>query len=224
MEEQSQSFDIYTAYENLKQEFEQLKQSQNTLSNPSNVSQHQSQPFQPQIIQQVEPYYEPKISLPEKFDGSRHTYRGFINQIRLIIKTHSRRYVTTSDKIGLVGTLLKGPALAWFAPLLEKESSLLNDFEKFIKNLEETFGDADKERTAATKIRTLKQGFRPASTYASEFRQLAGDLSWDDEALIDQFRYGLQDDVKDLLLTMEDPDNLNEAIMQAVKCDNCLFE
>ena len=79
MEEQSQFFDIYTAYENLKQEFEQLKQSQNTLSNPSNVSQHQSQPFQPQIIQQVEPYYEPKISLPEKFDGSRHTYRGFIN-------------------------------------------------------------------------------------------------------------------------------------------------
>jgi hypothetical protein len=172
----------------------------------------------------VEPYYEPKISLPEKFDGSRHTYRGFINQIRLIIKTHSRRYVTTSDKIGLVGTLLKEPALAWFVPLLEEESSLLNDFEKFIKNLEETFGDADKERTAATKIRTLKQGFRPASTYASEFCQLAGDLPWDDEALIDQFHYGLQDDVKDLLLTMEDPDDLNEAIMQAVKCNNRLFE
>ena len=123
-----------------------------------------------------------------------------------------------------MGTLPKGPALAWFASLLEKESSLLNDFEKFIKNLEETFGDANKERTAATKIHTLKQEFRPASTYASEFHQLAGDLPWDDEALIDQFHYGLQDDVKDLLLTMEDPDDLNEAITQAVKCDNRLFE
>ena len=224
MAEQNQSFDIYAAYESVKQELEQLKQTQKTLLNPSNVSQHQSQPSQPQIIQQVEPYYEPKISLPEKFDGSRHTYRGFINQIRLIIKTHSRRYVITSDKIGLVETLLKGPALAWFAPLLEDESSLLEDFEKFIKNLEETFGDADKERTAATKIRTLRQGFRPVSTYVSEFRQLASDLSWDNEALIDQFHYGLQDDVKDLLLTMEDPDDLNKAITSAVKCDNCLFE
>ena len=32
---------------------------------------------------------EPKISLPAKFDGSRAHFRGFINQVRLVIQMHS---------------------------------------------------------------------------------------------------------------------------------------
>jgi hypothetical protein len=39
-----------------------------------------------------------------------------------------------------------------------------------------------------------------------------------------QFHWGLRDDVKDLLLFLPDPRTLNEAISQAVKCDNRLFQ
>jgi hypothetical protein len=39
-----------------------------------------------------------------------------------------------------------------------------------------------------------------------------------------QFHWGLRDDVKDLLLSMRDPQTLNEAISQAVKYDNWLFQ
>jgi hypothetical protein len=39
-----------------------------------------------------------------------------------------------------------------------------------------------------------------------------------------QFHWGLQDDVKDLLLSMPDPQTLNEAISQAVKYANRLFQ
>ena len=42
---------------------------------------------------------------------------------------------------------------------------------------------------------------------------------------MEQFRYGLQNDVKDLLLTFpEEPKSLTEAISRAVRCDNQLFE
>ena len=42
---------------------------------------------------------------------------------------------------------------------------------------------------------------------------------------MDQFRQGLRNDVKNLLLTFpEDPKSLTEAISRAVRCDNCLFE
>jgi hypothetical protein len=37
-------------------------------------------------------------------------------------------------------------------------------------------------------------------------------------------RYGLRDDVKDLLLKMEDSDSLAEIIKLAIHCDNYLFE
>lgn len=172
----------------------------------------------------VQQQKEPRISLPDKFDGTRSKFRGFINQIRLITVLQPERYPTEESRVGLIGTLLTGQALSWFAPLFEKGSSILNNFETFLEAFAEAFGEHDKARWATTKIRSLRQGARSTSIYASDFRQLACDINWDEEALISQFYWGLRDDVKDLLLTLPDPQTLNEAISQAVKCDNRLFQ
>ena len=40
--------------------------------------------------------------------------------------------------------------------------------------------------------------------YALDFRQLACDINWDEEALMSQFYWGLKDDVKDLILSIPD--------------------
>ena len=168
---------------------------------------------------------EPKISLPTKFDGTRSQFRGFLNQVRLIIHMHPNRYPTDTTRVGLVGTLLTGTALAWFAPLLEKKSPILENFDTFINEFQASFGDTDSVRTAINKIRRLRQGDRPASAYAADFRLLACDIPWDEAALMDLFRHGLRNDVKDLLLTFHDePKSLTEAISRAVRCDNRLFE
>ncbi|KAH9576449.1 hypothetical protein CY35_01G162000, partial [Sphagnum magellanicum] len=53
---------------------------------------------------------------------------------------------------------------------------------------------------------------------------LACDVNWGEVALIYQFCYGLHDDVKDLLLTLADLSSFSEAITQAIRCDNRLFE
>jgi hypothetical protein len=89
---------------------------------------------------------------------------------------------------------------------------------------EAVFGDSDKARTLTNKLRRLQQGTRSAIVYALEFKQLAYDVNWGEAALIDQFLCGLRDDVQDLLLTLADPSSFNEAITQAIRCDNCLFE
>lgn len=179
------------------------------------------------IVQQVplvQPQKEPRVSLPDKFDGTRSKFRGFVNQIRLITVLQPQRYPTEESRVGLVGTLLTGQALSWFAPLFEKRSPILNNFETFLEAFAEAFGEHDKARWATTKIRALRQGTRSASVYASDFRQLVCDINWGEEALMSQFHWGLRDDVKDLLLFLPDPRTLNEAISQAVKCDNRLFQ
>jgi hypothetical protein len=89
---------------------------------------------------------------------------------------------------------------------------------------EAVFGDSDKAMTSANKLRRLQQGTHSAIVYASKFRQLTCDVNWGEAALIDQFRYGLRDDVQDLLLTFADPSSFSEVITQAIRCDNCLFE
>ena len=79
-------------------------------------------------------------------------FRGFLNQVRLVIQMHPSRYPNDVSRVGLVGMLLRGSALAWFAPLLEKESPLLNNFEEFLNAFKASFGDTDSIRTSINKI------------------------------------------------------------------------
>jgi hypothetical protein len=142
----------------------------------------------------------------------------------LITFLQPERYPTDESRVGLVRTLLIGQALSWFVPLFEKRSPILNNFEIFLEAFAEAFGEHDNTRRATTKIRSLRQGSRSASVYAFDFRQLACDINWGEEALISQFHWGLRDDVKGLLLNLPDPQTLDEAISQAIKCDNRLFQ
>ena len=59
--------------------------------------------------------------------------------------------------IALIGTLLSGTTLAWFSPLLEKYSPLLNDFEGFIEEFTACFGEVHKRKIADFEIKTLSQ-------------------------------------------------------------------
>jgi hypothetical protein len=47
---------------------------------------------------------------------------------------------------------MSSKALALFAPLLEHQSPLLNNFETFLEKLNATFGDLDKECMSSIKI------------------------------------------------------------------------
>ena len=105
---------------------------------------------------------------------------------------HPSRHPTDASRINLIGTLLSGSALAWFTPLLEKQSPLRNNFEDLISEFKACFGDTDNIRTTINKIRRLRQGDRPASAYMADFRLLALDIPSDDHALMEQFRYGLR--------------------------------
>ena len=40
---------------------------------------------------------EPKIGLPAKFDGTRSQFRGFLNQVCLVIQMHPSRYPTDAS-------------------------------------------------------------------------------------------------------------------------------
>ena len=55
---------------------------------------------------------EPRVSLPDKFDGTRAKFCGFVNQIRLVIVQQHKRYPTEESRVGLVGTLLTEQALS----------------------------------------------------------------------------------------------------------------
>jgi len=208
---------ILAALQHLQQENAVLRDSVTRLQN-------QPPPLAPVLPALAMVTLEPKISLLEKFDGTRVKFRGFVSQVRLIMQLHPRRYFDDTTRVGFIGTLLAGTTATWFAPILETSSPLLQDFNAFMVEFEAMFGDSDKARTSANKLRHLQQRTRSAIVYALKFRQLAYDINWGEDALINQFRCGLRDDVQDLLLTLADPSSFNEVITQAIRCDNRLFE
>jgi hypothetical protein len=176
------------------------------------------------IVQHLVSTREPRIALPEKFDGTRSKFRGFINQVQLAIELQPQSYPTPRSQVRFIGTLLSGPALSWFSSFLERQNPTLDNLGAFLAEFRSMYGEHDAPRVATNKNRILLQGNRSVATYASQFRQLAIDTEWDDTALISQFVCGLQHEVKKLMLNLPDPQTLSQAIGFAVKCDNLLFE
>jgi hypothetical protein len=130
----------------------------------------------------------PKLPMPEKFDGSRSAFRGFVNQCRLVFLMQPSMYPNDSFKVGLILTLLGGPALQWATPYLESRDPILNDFEGFMSLFAHFFDDPDRVRTAESALARITQGRRPCSTYAAEFRRIAIDTAWNESAKISAFR------------------------------------
>jgi hypothetical protein len=62
---------------------------------------------------------------------------------------HPNGYPSDASPVGLVGALLTGIAIALilFAPLLEKKSSILENFEIFIFEFQVSFNDIESVRT-----------------------------------------------------------------------------
>jgi hypothetical protein len=151
----------------------------------------------------------PSAPLPEKYDGSRKTFRSFLCQLELVFRV-DRRYRDDKVKVAILGTLLKSGAMAWLTPYLEladQHEALLSNNSQFRKLFSSFFGDTDRVALASSRLRDLRQGRRPALAYGTEFRELAADLQWNDAAFIDQFKAGRSEQIQDLVLTTLHPRN-----------------
>jgi hypothetical protein len=137
---------------------------------------------------------------------------------------HPHRYSSNCTKIGLIGSLLIGDALLWYTPLPEQDNEILEDYESFEEAFRACFDDPDRERVAANKVAMLRLGNRSLVSYVSEFRHYASNLTWNDLTLMEQFRRGLSDDIKDMVLNFPRPTTLDEIIKSTIDCDNRLFE
>ncbi|OMH81037.1 Retrotransposon-derived protein PEG10, partial [Zancudomyces culisetae] len=98
-----------------------------------------------------------KIALPERYDGDRTKFRGFINQCRLVFFTQPGHYPSSANKVGLIMSLLTGNVLRWASPYIEKNSPVLHNFDLFMEEFAKVFDDPQRAQTANDAIRALKQ-------------------------------------------------------------------
>jgi len=166
----------------------------------------------------------PKLPLPEKYDGKRHSFRQFINSVKMQFSVSPDRFSSDHIKTGFVASLLRGPALDWISPYLEKKDAMLSSWTDFEKRFTDMFDDPHRAKTAVTKLTQLRQGRRPVVAYAAEFRRIVMDADFDNNAEVFWFRAGLSDAILDELTHTTAETELDKFIAQCILIDTRLRE
>lgn len=167
----------------------------------------------------------PKVPIPDKFDGNISKYRDFLASIKNYFALQGDRYPDDETKVRFIGTLFTGDPLSWFRSLIESDSESLYDFQRFIDEFKSNYDDPYVMKNAQSKLRRLKQGKGSVLSYASRFRRLASESGYNNEAKIALFRTGLNDDVKDVLATLlDEPSEFESFINFCIKIDHRLFD
>jgi hypothetical protein len=167
----------------------------------------------------------PKVALPDKFDGNIHKCKRFLASVENIFSLQPDRYYSDEIKTRFMGTLLTGDALSWFSNILEYSPDRLSNYSGFVLELSNLFGDPHAKRHACDSLKRLRQNKFSVLSYSTKFRGLAFQTGYNEDAKMDLFRTGLNDEVKDVLATsLQDPEDLEELISLCIKIDQRLHD
>lgn len=158
-------------------------------------------------------------SLPEKFGGETGQMRAFLAQCTMFFESRPAEFPTDRTRVTFILGLLRGRAARWSIPMVENNDPILNNYGNFLDQFRAHFDDPIRTITASREIRRLKQGGRRVGDYIADFKMWAGDLNWNQEALIDQFRQGLHEDIKTEIIRQGPPATLEELYQRCVVID-----
>lgn len=86
------------------------------------------------------PSQDNPIPFPELFDGDTERLPEFIVQTGAYMFVDEKVFDSDELKVTFLITRLKGRALQWVIPYIEKDSPLLNDYGRFVEELKRAFG------------------------------------------------------------------------------------
>ena len=166
----------------------------------------------------------PKVNDPEEFKGEKDKFKSFAIQLQTKFNSDGEAFDTESSKIYYAGSYLRGHAQQWYNSHIDEESGTYDftGYADFLSKLKSAWDDPDAKATADRKLRALRQGNDTCSVYYAKFTGFSAVLEWGENALYSQFRDGLRDEVKDMLVGRDLPAEFDKFIDFCIKIDNSL--
>ncbi|KAL0154770.1 hypothetical protein M9458_049033, partial [Cirrhinus mrigala] len=115
---------------------------------------------------------QPKISLPDKWDGSDARCDVFLTNLSLIFEFQPSRYPTDRSRIALLVSLLTGQAAEWAAVVLKANSDSAHSYPAFTTQLRAAFQHPESEVEVDSRLYHLRQGersFKPPGPTMKDF-------------------------------------------------------
>jgi hypothetical protein len=145
-----------------------------------------------------------KIANPEYFKGDCLLLANFLSQCKLKFVGEPSKFPDDKSKMFFTGSYLWEGPYSWFQPLLAAEDngespSEFASFHAFSDALTTIYGDPNLVIMSERELGQLCQTTSVAQ-YISELQCFCQYVKYNEAALIDQFYYGLRDNIKDKLV------------------------
>jgi hypothetical protein len=121
--------------------------------------------------------------------------------------------------VAFVITLLSGKVALWGTAVWETQDPCCASFQALSEEMKRVFDRAVAGTVAARLLADLRQGNGLVSEFSIQFRTLAAECRWNEEAQWDRFLHGLADRVQWEIYMLDLPPRLNGLIELALRVD-----
>lgn len=121
--------------------------------------------------------------------------------------------------MAFVLTLLSGKEALWGTVVWGNQDPCCTSFQALSEEMRKVFDHAAAGREVARLLADLCQGECSVSEYSIQFRTLATECHWNEEAQWDRFLHGLADRIQREIYMLDLPPKLNEFIELALRVD-----
>jgi len=141
---------------------------------------------------------KPKIREPSTFHGERDQLRGWLAQLSVYFKGVGWEFEYNNDKMVYALSLLRGDALKWATPYIERRQDVTwSSWDEFKNELQGQFGEIDEQEAARAKLMRMAQGSKGATEYWNEYRLIASQTGMDDATLTYHLMRGFKTELQD---------------------------
>jgi len=176
-----------------------------------------------------------KVLTLNVFTGEREKLQAFLIKLKLYIEFNQTKFRFKMNKGLFTVSYLKNAAFSWvdlkLHEFLDKTSKkqmnnkkfIFDNYKKFKNELQRAFKIVDKKQAAERQLHILKMN-KLTVKYAAKFQRIAALMDWDDDALVLQYYWGLNKTIKDEIVRMNWPEELQNMINTFINIDSCQWK
>ncbi len=106
---------------------------------------------------------------------------------------------------------------------MNNKEFIFSNYKKFKNELQRAFKEVDEKQAAERWLHILKMN-KSAVKYATEFQWIAALMNWDNDALVLQYYWGLNETIKDEIVRMNWPEELQNMINIFININSCQWK